>query len=89
VGTYGSGPGQFNPPDGSAADGTDVYVADFINQRVQWFTSRGMFLKSISGPDVGLSVQRGAEQPSTARATSTSATATTTASRSSPATGPS
>lgn len=37
-GSTGSGDGQFNDPEGVAADGSgNVYVADYINNRIQKF----------------------------------------------------
>jgi hypothetical protein len=44
-GSFGSGDGQFNFPDGVCVDSDDnVYVADMNNRRVQKFTSTGGFL---------------------------------------------
>ena len=44
-GTAGSGDGQFNNPQGVAVDGSgNVYVADTYNNRVQKFSSSGVFL---------------------------------------------
>ena len=44
-GTQGSGDGQFNTPYGIAIDSSgDVYVADYLNNRVQKFTIPGVFL---------------------------------------------
>jgi len=48
-GTYGSGVGQFLTPQGVAVSTNgDVYVADGDNERVQVFTSGGMFLRMWS-----------------------------------------
>jgi hypothetical protein len=44
-GTEGAGPGEFLYPAGVAVDGSgNVYVADFLNDRVQKFTSTGTYL---------------------------------------------
>jgi hypothetical protein len=43
-GTYGSGPGQFTIPCGVAVDRDNVYVTDYLNQRIQRFTSDGIYL---------------------------------------------
>lgn len=44
-GSYGSGPGQFNQPNGVAVDpARNVYVADTYNHRVQVFSNDGAFL---------------------------------------------
>ncbi|MDE2149356.1 MAG: hypothetical protein KGJ55_05895 [Gammaproteobacteria bacterium] len=47
-GKTGSGPGQFHAPGGASAkpDGT-IVVADFYNQRVQWLSSGGAFLRQV------------------------------------------
>ena len=48
-GNLGTGPGQFNDPQGIACDSTGkVYVADSGNHRVQVFTSEGKFLRKFS-----------------------------------------
>ena len=47
-GTYGNGNGQFRGPFGIVSDGPHVWVADSQNQRVQEFTSGGVFLGQIS-----------------------------------------
>ncbi|MFH1366644.1 MAG: T9SS type A sorting domain-containing protein [Patescibacteria group bacterium] len=45
-GTAGTGDGQFNCPAGIAADAWgNVYVADYMNDRVQKFTSDGVFIR--------------------------------------------
>ena len=48
-GTLGSGPGQFNQPQGIATnpDATRVYVADTSNHRVQVFTAGGGFVTAL------------------------------------------
>jgi tripartite motif-containing protein 71 len=44
-GAYGSGNGQFNYPEGVAVDaGSDVYVADNANERIQKFTADGTYV---------------------------------------------
>ena len=44
-GSAGSGNGEFNNPGGIAlSPGRNVYVADYHNDRVQYFTSAGSFL---------------------------------------------
>lgn len=44
-GSYGSGPGQFNSPQGVAVDANgNVYVTDTYNHRVQVFDNNGTFL---------------------------------------------
>jgi sugar lactone lactonase YvrE len=44
-GSYGSGPGQFNQPQGIAVDASGhVYVSDTYNHRVQVFSNDGVFL---------------------------------------------
>lgn len=48
-GTIGTGPGQFNDPQGIACDSTgEVYVADSGNHRVQVFTAEGKFLRMFN-----------------------------------------
>ena len=48
-GTHGSGPGQFDQPQGIATnpDGTRVYVADTNNHRIQVFTDDGSFVSAL------------------------------------------
>ena len=46
TGSPGSGPGQFNWPEGVAADATGVYVADSKNHRVAKFDLNGGFVAS-------------------------------------------
>src|SRR5262249_38063720 len=44
-GGSGSGPGQFNSPEGIAIDSSgNVFVADSGNNRIQWFNSYGTFI---------------------------------------------
>ncbi len=43
-GGFGSGPGQFNAPQGICVDGDAVYVADTQNHRIEKFTRSGVFL---------------------------------------------
>ncbi len=44
-GTQGSGPGQFDNPQGIAADSlNNIYVADFANHRIEKFDPEGAFL---------------------------------------------
>ena len=40
----GAGPGQFAAPQGLATDGTNIYVADTNNNRIQKFTAAGQFI---------------------------------------------
>jgi tripartite motif-containing protein 71 len=57
-GTYGTGNGQFEHPEGIAVDSLgDVYVADFLNNRIQKFTSSGGWIRSwsVTGP-IGIAV---------------------------------
>jgi DNA-binding beta-propeller fold protein YncE len=52
-GTYGTGNGQFEHPEGIAVDSVgDVYVADYLNDRIQKFTSSGGWIRSwaVSSP---------------------------------------
>ncbi len=46
-GKLGAGPGEFDPPSGLAVNEAtgDVYVADYGNNRVQWFNSSGSKLE--------------------------------------------
>jgi tripartite motif-containing protein 71 len=44
-GSFGSGDGQFNTPEGVAVDGSgNVFVADYGNDRIQKFTNTGTFV---------------------------------------------
>ncbi|TLM81175.1 MAG: hypothetical protein FDZ75_08025, partial [Actinobacteria bacterium] len=53
----GSGPGEFNTPEGIAVDaGGNVYVADTGNARIQKFTSTGMYLLQWGRPGSGESL---------------------------------
>jgi DNA-binding beta-propeller fold protein YncE len=46
-GTYGTGNGQFEHPEGIAVDSVgNVYVADYLNDRIQKFTSSGGWIRS-------------------------------------------
>jgi DNA-binding beta-propeller fold protein YncE len=44
-GTFGSGDGQFNIPNGLDIEGDEVYVSDIGNNRVQVFDRSGTFLR--------------------------------------------
>ena len=49
-GTHGDGEGQFNrPSDVAVDDGGFIYVADWVNQRVQVFDARWNFQASLRG----------------------------------------
>ena len=49
-GTRGSGPGEFDVIQGIAIDAQDnIYVADYGNQRIQVFDTRGNFRRSMTG----------------------------------------
>jgi len=53
-GTYGTGPGQFEFPQGIAVDAAGfVYVADLLNHRVSKFTDAGQFVLSWGSPGTG------------------------------------
>jgi tripartite motif-containing protein 71 len=57
-GTYGTGNGQFEHPEGIAVDSVgNVYVADYLNNRIQKFTSSGGWIRSwaVTGP-LGIAV---------------------------------
>ncbi len=43
-GSYGANDGEFDHPMGMAVDGSDVYVVDHYNHRVQKFDSNGVYL---------------------------------------------
>src|ERR1700730_15105537 len=49
VGTHGSGPDQFSTPHGIAVDGTNVYVADRGNFRIQVYDTNTMAFKTSYG----------------------------------------
>ena len=54
-GTAGSGPGQFNRPEGVCIDQQDrVYVADSCNHRIQVFSDQGIFLYTYGKAGTGL-----------------------------------
>ena len=54
-GHAGTGPGEFNRPEGLFIDSHDrVYVADSCNHRIQIFTSDGQFIRSYGKPGRGL-----------------------------------
>ena len=60
-GSYGGGAGQFSEPHGIGVDNNGyVYVADHSNQRIQKFTSEGIFIKewSIGGTPHGLNIDK-------------------------------
>lgn len=53
-GRPGTGPGEFNRPEGLAVDAQDrVYVADSCNHRIQVFTADGQFLRAFGRPGSG------------------------------------
>ena len=53
-GGRGAGPGRFNVPHGLAIDDDgNLYVADRGNARIQVFDRDGVFLRQISGPEIG------------------------------------
>ena len=85
-GSFGSGDGQFNEPDGVAIDASgNVYVADTGNNRIQKFDSSRHLPRpsgAATAPATASSATRRAWPP-TPRATSTSPTPATTGSRSS------
>ncbi len=48
LGQAGTGPGEFNRPEGLCADGQDrLYVADSCNHRIQVFSGDGKFLRTF------------------------------------------
>jgi hypothetical protein len=49
LGTHGSGPDQFSTPHGIAVDGTNVYVADRGNFRIQVYDTNTMAFKTSYG----------------------------------------
>jgi hypothetical protein len=53
-GTEGTGNGQFNYPHSVAVDGSgNVYVADYNNDRIQKFTSTGVYVTKWGSPGLG------------------------------------
>ena len=53
-GTFGTGPGEFNNPQGICVDSQhNVYVADMVNFRVQKFDYSGVFIRSWGSRGVG------------------------------------
>ena len=49
-GTRGTGPGEFNVIQGIAIDANDnIYVADYANERIQVFDTRGNFRREMRG----------------------------------------
>ncbi|MCH7864755.1 MAG: 6-bladed beta-propeller, partial [Proteobacteria bacterium] len=46
----GSGPGQFNDPTGIAVAGSEVFVADSRNSRIQVFDFEGIFKRQFGEP---------------------------------------
>ena len=53
-GHYGTGPGEFNRPEGVAVDAQDrIYVADSCNHRIQVFDREGQFLRAFGRPGSG------------------------------------
>jgi DNA-binding beta-propeller fold protein YncE len=54
-GHAGTGPGEFNRPEGLCVDSQDrIYVADSCNHRIQIFSSDGAFLRAYGKPGAGL-----------------------------------
>jgi len=54
-GHAGTGPGEFNRPEGLCMDAQDrLYVADSCNHRIQVFSSDGHFLRAYGKPGKGL-----------------------------------
>jgi DNA-binding beta-propeller fold protein YncE len=50
-GSEGSGSGQFKNPEGMTSDSAgNVYVADYSNNRIEKFNSKGEFLKEFGKP---------------------------------------
>jgi len=53
-GHAGTGPGEFNRPEGLCVDDQDrIYVADSCNHRIQVFSSAGKFIRTYGRPGVG------------------------------------
>jgi ABC-type Fe3+ transport system permease subunit/DNA-binding beta-propeller fold protein YncE len=54
IGKPGTGPGEFNRPEGLAVDAQDrLYVADSCNHRIEVFSSDGKFLRAYGKPGSG------------------------------------
>jgi ABC-type Fe3+ transport system permease subunit/DNA-binding beta-propeller fold protein YncE len=54
-GKAGTGPGEFNRPEGLCVDAQDqLHVADSCNHRIQIFSSDGQFIRSYGRPGKGL-----------------------------------
>jgi hypothetical protein len=55
IGKAGTGPGEFNRPEGLCVDAQDrLYVADSCNHRIEIFSSDGKFLRAYGRPGTGL-----------------------------------
>ncbi len=55
IGQAGTGPGEFNRPEGLAVDAQDrLYVADSCNHRIQVFSNNGKFLREFGKAGSGL-----------------------------------
>ena len=55
IGKAGTGPGEFNRPEGICVDGQDrIYVADSCNHRIQIFSADGKFLREFGKAGSGL-----------------------------------
>src|SRR5262252_332804 len=53
-GTYGTGDGQFQYPNGVATDASgNVYVAEWVGCRIQKFTSNGVYLSQVGSKGNG------------------------------------
>jgi RHS repeat-associated protein len=59
AGTAGSGAGQFDEPAGITVSGSDVYVADFENARVERFTEAGEYLGAFGSKGTGAGQLKG------------------------------
>jgi len=54
IGKAGTGPGEFNRPEGICVDGQDrLYVADSCNHRIQIFSSDGKFIREYGKAGTG------------------------------------
>ncbi|HEU0039625.1 MAG TPA: NHL repeat-containing protein, partial [Verrucomicrobiae bacterium] len=54
IGRAGTGPGEFNRPEGICVDAQDrLYVADSCNHRIQIFSSDGKFIRQYGRPGSG------------------------------------